>query len=322
MLPAEQITISADQAGLRLDKFLVERFPEISRSQIQKSVKDGLVSINDKKILPHHFLKAGDVIEIKTGAGEGIRENTAKGKKINQEKTKKAEGLLKKVKIIAEEPDFMIIEKPAGLLVHPTDTSTVPTLADWLSDNYPALKKIGENPQRPAIVHRLDKDVSGLMIIPRTQDGFDYFKSQFKQHTITKKYTALVEGSIERDEGEINLPIGRSRTKPGLFAARPLNQDGKKAVTRFRVLKRFRNFTLLEVEILTGRTHQIRVHLLSQGHPVAGDKIYHPKLRVKDDPGRIFLHAAELAFTGPDGKQHQYESKLPKILAEFEKGLK
>lgn len=322
MLPAETINISAEQAGLRLDKFLVERFPDTSRSQIQKAVKDGLVIINEKKVLPHHFLKAGEEIIIKAGAGEGAKENTKKQIKIHQEQVKKAEGLLKKVKIITQEPDFMVIEKPAGLLVHPTDTSTVPTLADWLSENYPALKKIGENPQRPAIVHRLDKDVSGLMIIPTTQDGFDYFKSQFKQHTITKKYLALVEGVIEREGAEINLPIGRSKTKRGLFAARPLNQDGKKAVTRFKVLKRFHSFTLLEVEILTGRTHQIRVHMLSQGHPVAGDKLYHPKLRPKDDPGRIFLHAAELIFTGPDGQEYHFESKLPNILKEFEKNLK
>lgn len=322
MLFPETISVSAEQTGYRLDKLLVERFPDISRSQIQKAIKDGLVLVGGKKVAVHHFLKTADEITIKESSGEGTKENTAKQKKISQEQIKKAEGLLKKVKIITEEKDFMIIEKPAGLLVHPTDTSTVPTLADWLSENYPALKKIGENPARPAIVHRLDKDVSGLMIIPTTQDGFDYFKSQFKQHTITKKYIALVEGPIERDEGEINLPIGRSKTKPGLFAARPLNQDGKKAITRFKVKKRFHNFTLLEVEILTGRTHQIRVHLLSQGHPVAGDRLYHPKLRPKDDPGRIFLHAAELIFAGTDGKEYHFESKLPNILKEFEDKLK
>ncbi len=319
MLAIEKITIDQEHAGKRLDKFLVERFPEISRSQIQKAVKDGTVLINGRSILPHHFLKNQDLLEIKEA--EEKKSTAEHSTRITREEFVKSKKF-SKIKVIKETNDFLIIEKPSGILVHPTDTNKFGTIVDWIMEKYPQLKQIGEDPTRPAIVHRLDKDVSGLMLIPKTQAAFDYFKQQFKNHTIIKKYLALVEGAVPRDEDEINFPIGRSRTKPGLFAARPLNQDGKKAISRFRVIKRFRNFTLLEVEILTGRTHQIRVHLLSYGTPVVGDKLYHPKLKPRNNPGRIFLHAAELIFTGPDGKVYHFKSKLPALLAKFEKKLK
>ncbi len=308
------ITINLQSQGRRLDKFLTEHL-SLSRSQIQKMIKSGQVLIDQKPAAVHHFLKLNDKIEIQEKK-IGVQEKKTKKQK------EKPNRLFSQIKIIAEEPDFLILEKPAGLLVHPTETSKSGTLADWLIAKYPPLAKIGEDPLRPAIVHRLDKDVSGLMLIPKTQDSFDYFKQQFKLHNIIKKYLALVSGTVVKDEEIINFPISRSRTKRGLFAAHPHNHEGKKAITKFNVSKRFRNYTLLEVQILTGRTHQIRVHLLAHGHPVAGDKLYNGRLKTKNGLDRIFLHATELEFIDPAGKQWRFKSRLPKKLADFIKKLK
>lgn len=312
----ERIIISSESQGERLDKFLCGRLPDLSRTKIQKLIKDGLILINEKTTTVHYFLKNKDRLEI--SLEEAPNAAKAKTKEINRKKeSKKSKKLLDRIKIIKDTDDFLILEKPAGLLVHATAVSTAQTLVDWLLDKYPRLKKIGEDPQRPAIVHRLDKDVSGLMLIPKNQAAFDYFKNQFKQHLIVKKYLCLVTGRIAKDEDEINFPISRSRTKQGLFAAHPHNHEGKKAITRFAVVKRYLNHTLLEVQILTGRTHQIRVHLLGYGHPVVGDKLYLTGMKQKNNPGRIFLHAAELAFTDPDGEKRTFTSKLPRKLSLF-----
>ncbi|MFA5029778.1 MAG: RluA family pseudouridine synthase [Patescibacteria group bacterium] len=328
----ENITIiNSNSQGQRLDKFLVEKLPELSRSQIQKAIKDGLALVNDKKVTVHHFLKAGDVVKIiplssKEGPGGGSESREKKNKPSKPLPASPWKGA--GPKIIADEPEFLIIEKPAGLLVHPTEKGETDTLADWLIAKYPKLKKIGEDPSRPAIVHRLDKEVSGLMLIPKTQEAFDYFKNQFKKHTIVKKYSTLVCGQIAAAEGEIDLPIGRSKNKAGLFAAKPHSQWGekdKKAVTRFKVIKKFKNYTLLEVEILTGRTHQIRVHMLALGHPVLGDQLYGKKptnKKTKTTPERIFLHATRLAFSDQQGQPREFISPWPAELENFIRTLK
>lgn len=317
----QTIKINEISQGSRLDKFLVETLADFSRSKIQKLIKSGLVLINDKPATVHQFLKENDIVTISdnTTADENKTEEKAQTI-LTKNKTAMAE-----VKIVAEEKDFFIIEKPAGMLVHPTEKEEKDTLVDWILSKHPELKKIGENPQRPAIVHRLDKDVSGLMIIPKTQESFEYFKRQFKLHLITKKYWALVYGSIIRDEDEINLMIGRSRTKKGLFAARPEsqeNENSKKALTKFSVVERFINHTLLELDILTGRTHQIRVHMFSYGHPIVGDTLYFLKRGKKIDIGRIFLHAHLLSFVGPDGKNKEFSSPLPESLKSILTGIK
>jgi len=164
-----------------------------------------------------------------------------------------------------------------------------------------------------------------LMIVPKTQDSFDYFKKLFKLRTIVKKYTALVSGEISRDEDEITFPIGRSKGKKGIFAARPHSQEtefiSKKAHTKFFVLKRFINYTLLEIQILTGRTHQIRVHMLAYGHPVVGDTLYAKRIKAAKktdlELNRLFLHASYLSFEDQEGKKFEFSSKLPAPLETF-----
>lgn len=313
-----KIKVPPEDQGQRLDKFLKARLPQYSRSFIQKAIREGLILVNQKKTTVHYFLKINDLISYPPD------------KLVTQPKTEPilpAKAILdKKIspKIIAEYENFLILEKPAGLLVHPTEKNETNTLVDWLMEKYPELKKIGEDPQRPAIVHRLDREVSGLMIIPTNQASFDYFKKQFKEHKIIKKYLALAYGIVEKDEGEINFPIGRSKNHDGRFAARPISQteSGKKALTYFWVKERFKNYTLLEIEIMTGRTHQIRVHFLAYGHPIVGDQLYfNKKTKSKLELKRIFLHAYYLSFIGLNGKNFEFNSPLPATLKRVIKNL-
>lgn len=316
------ITISAESQGQRLDKFLTEQMPETTRTQIKKMILGGLVLINNKKATVHQFLKVNDQIQIleKSSLPEKKDEKTLPSTSNRK--------IFEKIKIISDEPDFLIIEKPSGLLVHPTSKIETNTLVDWLLEKYPELRNIGEDPQRPAIVHRLDKDVSGLMLIPKSQKAFDYFKRLFKLRDITKKYTTLVYGEIWKDEDEITFPISRSVNKKGLFAAKPKieNPEDKKAHTIFNVIKKFKNYTLLEVQILTGRTHQIRVHMLAYGNPIVGDPLYLAKNRnfktLQNTAERIFLHASYLSFIDLNGEKWEFTSEMPKPMAEFIKKLK
>lgn len=302
------IKIDKDNQGIRLDKFLTEKWPDISRSQIKKMILASDVLINNKKATVHQFLKANDKILIKKQDRRSKKQVITKLQKTKLKKNS--------IKIIDQQNDFIIIEKPADLLVHPTGRGEKNTLIDLLIKQFPKLSKIGYDPMRPALVHRLDKNVSGLMIIPASQDSYDYFKSQFKQRKIYKRYTALVYGLIDKNEGKIDFPIGRSKNKKKAYAAHPqkkgkqaFNKD-KQAITEFKVIKRLKKYTLLSVEILTGRTHQIRVHLLATGHPVVGDSLYNIKNTKPANINRIFLHASELRFEYKNKKYH-YKSDLP-----------
>jgi 23S rRNA pseudouridine1911/1915/1917 synthase len=321
----DTFTIKEEDKKKRLDKFLTEELVDLSRSQIKKMIIDGQVLVNGEEASVHKFLKEDDTVKILKET-----EKTIIKEKINEKRGKKNIKLFDSIKVIAEENNFIIIEKPAGMLVHPTDKEENDTLVDWLLEKYPDIRGIGEDPSRPALVHRLDKDVSGLMLIPKTQDAFDFFKQQFKLRIIDKKYTALVHGEItNKDNDEINFPISRSKTKEGLFAAHPkvrgekFTEKDREAITEFIVKERFKNFTLLEVKILTGRTHQIRVHLTAYGHHIVGDKLYlNRKLKSKKELNRIFLHAGHLAFTDPDNKKYEFKSPLPEKLADFMETLK
>ena len=312
------INVTEENRDQRLDKFLTEQMSDTTRTQIKKLILSGLVLINHKKATVHQFLKVGDVIKISEKSPLPEKEEK---KKLPSTSNKK---IFEKIKIVSDEPDFLIIEKPSGLLVHPTSKIETNTLVDWLLEKYPKLRNIGEDPQRPAIVHRLDKDVSGLMLIPKSQKSFDYFKRLFKLRDITKKYTALVYGEIWKDEDEITFPISRSVNKKGLFAAKPKIEtpEDKKAHTIFNVIKKFKNYTLLEVQILTGRTHQIRVHMLAYGNPIVGDPIYKNKRVKLAEAERIFLHASYLSFIDLNGEKWEFTSEIPNPMTEFIKKLK
>ncbi len=244
-------------------------------------------------------------------------------------------------RIIFENQDYLIIDKPAGLAVHGGGNIKEATLADWLISCYPAIIKVGDDPSRPGIVHRLDKDVSGLMVIAKNQATFDCLKDQFKDREINKEYIALVHGALARDHGEINFPIKRS-SSGFKMAALPLNAadllnrphprgrdqgnmagvfKSREALTEFQVIQKFINYTLVRVKIKTGRTHQIRVHFFALGHPLVGDDLYAtPKTKVKNKKlalGRVFLMANLLSFIDKDGQKQSFSLELPSDLKAF-----
>lgn len=212
--------------------------------------------------------------------------------------------------ILYEDADVLVINKPAGLLVHPTSTSAEPTLLDLLKNYIPAIGAIGDDTDRPGIVHRLDKYASGALIVAKTASAFTHLKAQFAQRLTEKRYTALVMGTVTDDTGTITFPIARSQSNARM-AARPNSQEGKEAITHFDVMHRYASATLLDVRIETGRTHQIRAHFFALGHPVAGDELYIIR-GIKIIPlGRLFLHARLLGITLPNGEFTTFEAPLP-----------
>jgi len=311
---AKKIKFSQPES-MRLDNFLAENF-KTSRSQAQKMIEDNNISINTKPINKSGaFLKNGDIVVIEK---KPIEKLTVEEKKI----TKK---INYKINIVSATKDYLVVEKPSGLLSHPTEKNETDALSTILLKKYPELKKIGEDPKRPGIVHRLDKDASGLMVVARTQKMFVHLKDQFKNRTIEKEYMVLVHSKVAKDWDEINFPLERSRTSERMAAIPLLNRgqitdSGKTALTEFWVEQRFVNFTLLRVKIHTGRMHQIRAHMLAYNHPVVGDPLYIQKKR-KDKwdkiCGRLFLHCIHLSFIDLKNKRQTFTSALPEQLKKF-----
>ena len=224
------------------------------------------------------------------------------------------------ISIVYEDTNLLVINKPSGLITHPKNAEdTQKSVTGWLVEKYPEIKTVGEDPLRPGLVHRLDKDTSGLLVIAKTQDSFFYLKSLFQDKKIKKFYLALVNGKPKEPKGIIDAPMGRIGMKrtTQLHGKKKL-KDEKTAVTEYNTLKNFRDFTLLEVSPHTGRTHQIRVHLKSIGTTVAGDPLYgHKNVTNPKQPERLFLHAYKLQFVSPDGKALSFETNLPEDLQNF-----
>lgn len=250
--------------------------------------------------------------------------------------------MLSNIKVIFENQDFLVIEKPAGLLVHaglkeiPNDKKEqTKTLIDWLIKNYPQVATVGDgstsltaSPLRPGIVHRLDKETSGVMVIAKTQEAFEILKNKFKNREIKKTYLALVLGKMNANQGEINLPIAKSKTSTKRTTKVRPGQKNSQAMTEWKLLKSLADssdnpLSLLEIAPKTGRTHQIRVHLAAISHPVVGDYLYGRKATksFRLDLPRMFLHAKSLEF---EFKKTNYffEAELSKDLTEFINRLK
>ncbi|MFQ5933911.1 MAG: RluA family pseudouridine synthase [Dehalococcoidia bacterium] len=294
MLKPSRRQVTADDPGSRLDKFLAGRYPDLSRSYIQKLIADGYVTVNGNAARSSLEVKAGDSISVTvppTPAQHLAPQSIP-------------------LSIVYEDSDVMVVDKLAGLSTHPGPGNRDHTLANALLAHRPLLSEIGD-PERPGIVHRLDKDTSGLLMVAKTNQALQELTRQFKSRSVAKRYTALVKGQMESEEGVIEAPLGRSprhRKKMSVVG------NGKGAVTRYKVLQRLDGYTLLEVSPETGRTHQIRVHLAAIGHPVVGDNTYgsrHPSL------GRQFLHASRLGFRLPgSGEYIEVVSELPSDLQE------
>jgi 23S rRNA pseudouridine1911/1915/1917 synthase len=235
----------------------------------------------------------------------------------NQMDDKECKVVLGDVHIITETPDYVVLDKPSGLLVHAANHHPgADTLVQWLLERYPEVEGVGEESDRPGIVHRLDMDVSGVMVVARTQAMYDHLKRQFQNHEVQKTYLALVHGVPGKPDGTISFPLGRSRRNAGRMASQPLpTEKTRDAVTHFAVQEQFTHLTLLEVTIETGRTNQIRAHLLAFGLPIVGDTVYASKsVKQKVALDRPFLHSWKLAFTDLAGSLRHFEVPLPEVL--------
>ncbi len=305
----QELIVSHEDAGERLDVFLARRLPGRSRSQWQRMVRAGCVEIG---LRPAG--KAGEEIK----AGDRIRVRCV-------EKPIHAEPEALPLEIVYEDPDLAIVNKPAGMVVHRGAGIDSGTLVNALLHHVPELSSLGGE-ERPGIVHRLDKMTSGLMLIAKNDFSHRKLAAAFKSRAIHKKYIALVHGRVEREAGAIEVTVGRDPVRRvRMKAGAP---GGREAETRYRVLRRYPRFTLLEVSPRTGRTHQIRVHLAFLGYPVVGDTVYGAKRRIRRGRGeeralpRTFLHASTLEFEHPrTGKSLSLEAPLPEELRRFLDGL-
>lgn len=293
------LTATEKESGKRLDKVLVAHLTGHSRNALQKAIEAGEISVNGKKTKKDHTLKIGDVVE---GALAGVEEP-------NVEPDTSVP-----FTVVCDAPDFVVIAKPAGVVVHPSYTHKKGTLVNGLVARWPEIKGVGEHSFRPGIVHRLDKETSGLMVVAKTNEMFHWLKKQFKEHKVVKKYSVLVFGEVNKQEGVISVPIGRV----GMKQIAGHDASFREASTQFKVVQAYKGFTLLEVTPLTGRMHQIRVHFKHIGHPVVGDKKYAPAGLLRSFPlERQFLHATSLSFALLDGKQVFFASALSDDLKEI-----
>jgi len=225
--------------------------------------------------------------------------------------------------IVYEDTNLLVLNKPSGISMHKTHENDQRTsIADLLLERYPSLRTVGEDPLRPGIVHRLDKETSGLVLVAKDNETFSYLKGLFQNRQIQKTYIALVYGVPKNAHGVIEAALGKIGTKQTtqLTGKRILKE--RDAVTEYNILQQFAQYALLEVSPKTGRTHQIRVHLKSIGHPIVGDPLYGPrKHKLPAGLTRLFLHAQRLAFTTPDGKSLTLEADLPEDLQKIISGL-
>ena len=276
------LTVEPASAGARLDRWLSERLPDLSRARLQALIRGGLVRVDGAVLKAAHRLRGGERIEIEippppdeTLAPEPVP-----------------------LSILYEDDHVLVVDKPAGMVVHPGAGRSQGTLAAAVLAHAPTTAGVG-GPRRPGIVHRLDKDTSGLLVVAKTPAAYDDLVTQLAARTVTRRYLAVVHGRVRANESVVDAPIGRHPSDRVKMAIRPPGR-GKKAVTRYRVLERFTDFTLLEVRLETGRTHQIRVHLASLGHPVVGDDVYgKPRPRSPVSIEGYALHATTLAFVHP-----------------------
>ncbi len=277
------IFIDENDENKRIDSYLAEITPNLSRSKIQNFIKSGAVKINDTPKKPSYILKENDKIEFEIPEQEDL---TIPPQNIPLD-------------IVYEDENMLVVNKPSGMLTHPTTIERENTLVNAL------LYKFGGNLSdingefRRGILHRLDRNTSGLLMIAKNNEAHEFLSHQIKAHSLTKKYHAIVKGVIKEDEFEINLPIGRNPSQPHKMAVR---EDGKESLTRVKVLERFKEHTYIELTLITGRTHQIRVHMSHLKHPVYNDTLYgagQGKVKTEEQ----VLQSYYLSFTKPFGNE-------------------
>lgn len=292
------LTANPEEKGRRLDQFLAEALEELTRSAAQRLAEDGQVLLNGKPLKKNYKMGGSETIEVRLPDPEPI---DAVPQKIPLD-------------IAYEDDDLLVINKPKGMVVHPApgnpDGTVVNAVLYHCGDS---LSGIG-GAFRPGIVHRIDKDTSGLLMIAKHDKAHLYLSEQLKDHTLARTYEAVVIGSLKEDRGTVDAPIGRSPKDRKKMAIVP---DGRRAVTHYEVIARYPGYTHIRCKLETGRTHQIRVHMASLGHPIAGDQVYGPAKSKYDLQGQC-LHARTLTFFHPsDGQPRLVESELPAYFTDF-----
>lgn len=296
------IEVDIEKDNLRLDLFLNEKMEDISRAQIQKLIENQNVSVNDKFIKSNYKVKTGDKIRVS----------------IPEPKALEIEAEDIDIEILYEDEDLAIINKPQGMVVHPAAGNYTGTLVNALLAKCTNLSGIN-GVIRPGIVHRIDKDTSGVLVIAKNDLAHRELAEQIKAHTVKRVYIALVEGIIKNDSGTVDMPIGRHKVERKKMA---IIKDGRNAVTHYTVLERFLNYTLIEARLETGRTHQIRVHMAYLGHPLVGDPLYGFKKQKYNLKGQA-LHAKMLGLIHPRTHEYmEFSSPLPEYFNSLLRGLR
>lgn len=297
-MPKRAFRVRALQKGIRLDVFLSQNIKEQTRSQLQKKIQQDKVEVCGIPRKSSFQLNAGDLVEIILDLPE-------------------TEALLPEnvpLQILYHDEHLIVLEKPSGMVVHPGAGRRQGTLVNALLYHFPGISDVGPE-ERPGIVHRLDKDTSGLMLVARSEMAYKELQRQFKQRAVEKIYLGLVWGKITKQEGMIEWPVGRHMKRGERMSVK--TKKPRSAETHFEVLRRFQRYTLLEIRPITGRTHQIRVHFAASGHPIVGDTRYGKK-KFKMYSSRLFLHAHRLGFIHPESQEKMdFLSPLPYELEKF-----
>ena len=299
----EKINLYCFESGERIDKFICSQLGELTRSAVQKLIEEGNVKVNGADVSKNYKSKEGDELEIIIPDAEPL---DAEAEDIPLE-------------IVYEDDDLLVVNKPKGMVVHPANGNYTGTLVNALLHHCEGSLSGINGVIRPGIVHRIDKDTSGLLIVAKNDAAHLSLAAQIKEHSFTRAYEAVLYGNLKEDEITVNQPIGRSPKDRKKMAV--TFKNSKNAITHFKVIKRYGDFTHVRCVLETGRTHQIRVHSAFIGHPVAGDEVYGPK-KVITQLGGQCLHAKQIGFIHPKtGEYMEFESELPEYFKNFLKRL-
>ncbi len=307
-----RIVADPKQSLLRIDRFLMDRLPNVTRTKVQQALHDGFIRVNEKAIKPNYKVHPNDVIVV--ALPEPPRDSDVVPENIA-------------LNIVYEDDSLLVVNKPAGMVVHPAYQNWSGTLVNALAWHFQHLPTMPNNDGRPGLVHRIDKDTSGLLVVAKTETAMTHLAKQFFDHTIERTYWALIWGEPEPPSGTINVNVGRSLKDRRLTTAFPEGDFGRTAITHYRTLQTLRYVSLVECKLETGRTHQIRAHLKYLGHPLFNDEMYGGSDIVK---GTVFskyrqfvdncfkliprqaLHAKTLGFVHPaTGEWMRFDSELP-----------
>jgi len=301
---SQEFVVAPEEAGVRIDRYLSDQCQDISRSYLQKLLKEQSVLVEEKPVKSNYKVNAGDRISLTLPE---IREPEIMPEEIPLD-------------IVYEDKDIILINKPKGMVVHPAAGHYSGTLVNGLMSHCRSELSGINGVMRPGIVHRIDMDTTGVLIVCKNDMAHNSISEQLKEHSITRRYAAIVHGVIKDDEGTINAPIGRhpiDRKKMSIN-----EKNGREAVTHYRVLERFRQFTYIECQLETGRTHQIRVHMASIGHPLLGDSVYGPAKCPFRLTGQT-LHAGVLGIIHPrTGEYMEFTAPLPDYFEELLRKLR